>query len=57
MPHSFDAKPDSPTKKERQYYAILGIRGICRTIEGFGDSCRAHRYRAISTRMNGRFIT
>ena len=24
MPHSFDAKPDSPTKKERQYYAILG---------------------------------
>ena len=28
MRYSFDAKPDDPTKKVRQYYAMLGSRGI-----------------------------
>ncbi|RWC78265.1 MULTISPECIES: arylsulfatase [unclassified Mesorhizobium] len=28
MKYSFDAKPDAPTKKKRQYYAMLGSRGI-----------------------------
>jgi arylsulfatase len=28
MRYTFDAKPDAPTKKERQYYAMLGTRGI-----------------------------
>jgi arylsulfatase len=28
MRYSFDAKPDAPTKKKRQYYAMLGTRGI-----------------------------
>ena len=28
MRYSFDAKPDSPTQKKRQYYAMLGTRGI-----------------------------
>jgi len=28
MKYTFDAKPDSPTKKHRQYYAMLGTRGI-----------------------------
>jgi len=26
--HAFDAKPDAPTQKKRQYYAMLGTRGI-----------------------------
>jgi arylsulfatase len=28
MKYSFDARPDAPTKKKRQYYAMLGTRGI-----------------------------
>lgn len=28
MKYSFDAKPDEPTKKKNQYYAMLGTRGI-----------------------------
>jgi arylsulfatase len=28
MRYSFDAKPDAPTAKKRQYYAMLGTRGI-----------------------------
>jgi arylsulfatase len=28
MRYSFDAKPDAPTMKKRQYYAMLGTRGI-----------------------------
>jgi arylsulfatase len=28
MRYSFDAKPDAPTQKRRQYYAMLGTRGI-----------------------------
>ena len=28
MKYSFDATPDAPTKKKRQYYAMLGTRGI-----------------------------
>jgi arylsulfatase len=28
MRYTFDAKPDGPTKKERQYYCMLGTRGI-----------------------------
>ncbi len=28
MKYSFDAKPDAPTKKKRQYYAMLGTRGM-----------------------------
>src|SRR5262245_39277962 len=28
MKYSFDAKPDAPTKKHRQYYAMLGTRGM-----------------------------
>lgn len=28
MRYSFEAKPDAPTKKKRQYYAMLGTRGI-----------------------------
>jgi len=28
MKYTFDAKPDAPTKKKRQYYAMLGTRGI-----------------------------
>jgi len=28
MRYSFDAKPDAPTKKKRQYYAMLGTRGM-----------------------------
>jgi arylsulfatase A-like enzyme len=28
MSYSFDAKPNTPTKKKRQYYAMLGSRGI-----------------------------
>src|SRR6185295_17551266 len=28
MRYSFDAKPDGPTQKKRQYYAMLGTRGI-----------------------------
>jgi hypothetical protein len=28
MRYTFDAKPDAPTKKKRQYYAMLGTRGI-----------------------------
>jgi arylsulfatase A-like enzyme len=28
MRYSFDAKPNAPTKKKRQYYAMLGTRGI-----------------------------
>ncbi|MGA8151489.1 MAG: sulfatase-like hydrolase/transferase [Terriglobales bacterium] len=28
MRYSFDAKADAPTKKQRQYYAMLGTRGI-----------------------------
>ncbi len=28
MCYSFDAKPDAPTQKKRQYYAMLGTRGI-----------------------------
>ena len=28
MKYSFDAKPDSPTQKKRQYYAMLGTRAI-----------------------------
>ena len=28
MRYSFDAKPDAPTTKKRQYYAMLGTRGI-----------------------------
>ena len=28
MRYSFEAKPDTPTKKKRQYYAMLGTRGI-----------------------------
>lgn len=28
MRYTFDAKPDDPTRKERQYYAMLGTRGI-----------------------------
>lgn len=28
MKYSFDAAPDAPTKKKRQYYAMLGTRGI-----------------------------
>jgi arylsulfatase A-like enzyme len=28
MAYSFDAKPDAPTQKKRQYYAMLGSRGI-----------------------------
>lgn len=28
MKYSFDAKPDGPTRKKRQYYAMLGTRGM-----------------------------
>ena len=28
MRYSFDAKPDAPTQKKRQYYAMFGTRGI-----------------------------
>jgi hypothetical protein len=28
MRYSFDAKPEGPTQKKRQYYAMLGTRGI-----------------------------
>ena len=28
MKYSFDAKPDDPTQKKRQYYTMLGTRGI-----------------------------
>jgi arylsulfatase len=28
MAYTFDAKPDAPTKKQRQYYSMLGTRGI-----------------------------
>ena len=28
MRYTFDAKPDAPTQKQRQYYAMLGSRGI-----------------------------
>lgn len=28
MRYSFDAEPDTPTKKHRQYYCMLGTRGI-----------------------------
>jgi hypothetical protein len=28
MRYTFDAKPDDPTQKHRQYYAMLGTRGI-----------------------------
>lgn len=28
MRYSFEAKPDAPTQKKRQYYAMLGTRGI-----------------------------
>lgn len=28
MVYSFDAKPDAPTQKKRQYYAMFGTRGI-----------------------------
>ncbi|HVW56613.1 MAG TPA: arylsulfatase [Rhizobiaceae bacterium] len=28
MRYSFEAKPDAPTKKKRQYYAMLGTRGM-----------------------------
>jgi arylsulfatase A-like enzyme len=28
MKYTFDAKPNDPTKKKRQYYAMLGTRGI-----------------------------
>ena len=28
MRYSFDAQPDGPTKKKRQYYAMLGTRGM-----------------------------
>jgi arylsulfatase len=28
MRYSFDAKPEAPTKKTRQYYAMLGTRGL-----------------------------
>ncbi len=28
MRYSFDAKPDAPTQKRRQYYAMLGTRGM-----------------------------
>lgn len=28
MRYSFDAKPDAPTQKRRQYYCMLGTRGI-----------------------------
>ena len=28
MRYTFDAKPDAPTQKKRQYYAMLGSRGI-----------------------------
>ncbi len=28
MRYSFDAKPDGPTQKKRQYYAMLGTRGM-----------------------------
>ncbi len=28
MRYTFDAKPDAPTMKKRQYYAMLGTRGI-----------------------------
>ena len=28
MCYTWDAKPDDPTKKVRQYYAMLGTRGI-----------------------------
>jgi arylsulfatase A-like enzyme len=28
MRYTFDAKPDAPTQKHRQYYAMLGTRGI-----------------------------
>ena len=28
MCYTWDAKPDAPTKKVRQYYAMLGTRGI-----------------------------
>jgi arylsulfatase A-like enzyme len=28
MRYTFDARPDAPTRKKRQYYAMLGTRGI-----------------------------
>ena len=28
MRYTFEAKPDAPTKKKRQYYAMLGTRGL-----------------------------
>jgi arylsulfatase len=28
MKYTFDAKPDAPTTKRRQYYAMLGTRGM-----------------------------
>lgn len=28
MKYTFDAKPDAPTQKKRQYYAMLGTRGL-----------------------------
>lgn len=39
MRYTFDAKPDAPTKKQRQYYAMLGSRGIW---ENGWKACAVH---------------
>jgi arylsulfatase len=39
MRYTFDAKPDAPTRKKRQYYAMLGSRGIWE--EGW-KACAVH---------------
>ena len=44
MRYSFAAKPDAPTKKKRQYYAMLGTRGIWeKGWKAVGAACTADR--------------
>jgi arylsulfatase A-like enzyme len=39
MRYTFDAKPDAPTQKQRQYYAMLGSRGVW---ENGWKACAVH---------------
>ncbi len=44
MRYTFDAKPDAPTQKKRQYYAMLGTRGIWEDgWKAVADARPAHR--------------
>ena len=58
MRYTFDAKPDAPTQKKRQYYAMLGTRGIWE--DGWKAVARARAARparATSTRTSGSSTT